>query len=525
MHPAILKTFRATALLLATCLTGAAARPNVLVILTDDLGYSDLGCYGSEIETPTLDRLAARGLRFSNFYNTGKCHSSRVSLLTGRWCRQAGDEPMTHAVTLPEMLRPTGYFTAISGKWHLAKTPEDYGFDRFFGHLSGATHFFKGDKTFRLNGQPWEVPAEGFYTTTAKVDFALKFLAEARRDEKPWFLYLPFNAPHAPIHPLPQDYEKYRNRYDSGWDAVHQKRTAKLRKEGLLPQTATPSPRPDHIPAWDSLTPEIRDWEARRMAGYAAMIDRVDQELARLVADLESAKELENTLIVFLSDNGACPYDRQNVRPDLPPHDPRSRWSDSTGWAWARNAPFRFYKQNQFEGGIATPAIFHWPAGLKSKPGAIDPTPAHLVDILPTVLEITQTPELKSLPGRTPSPLAGVSLAPIFAGKPLESRPPIHFLFGNDRALRDGDWKLVSFRGGPWELYHLSADPTELTNLAAGQPDRVKRMAAEWHRMTRDVLKAPASEQKPVAPAKSQIHPEWSDYSGERGANTTRRRR
>jgi len=504
----------------------AAERPNILIVLTDDLGYSDLGCYGAEIDTPVLDRLASNGLRFSQFTNTAKCHSSRVSLLTGRWCRQAGDESMQRAVTLPEILRPAGYFTAMSGKWHLSKEPTDFGFDRFFGHLSGACSYFEGDNTFRLNGKPWKVPSEGFYTTTADVDFALRFLTEARETKKPWFLYLAFNAPHAPIHPLKQDYEKYRDRYTAGWDEISNARITKQRKLGLLPEGTKPSPRPDHIPAWPNLTEEIRNWESRRMAGYAALIDRVDQELGRLVADLDKAGELDNTLILFLSDNGACPYDRNNIRTDLPPHDPSTKWTDSTGWAWARNSPFRFYKQNQYQGGCATPAIVHWPAGLKTKPGTIDATPAHLVDVLPTLLDLTKSKNPESFPDREPTPLAGASLAPVLAGKPLGKRPPIHYLFNQERALRDGDWKIVSFQAGPWELYNLAEDPTELDDLAARHPDRVATMSAEWHRMSRDVLMAPGGEQKPVAEKpKPKQHHEWSDYSGKRGANTSRRGR
>jgi arylsulfatase len=503
-----------------------AAKPNILVILTDDLGFSDVGSYGSEIETPVLDKLAANGLRFSQFYNTAKCHSSRVSLLSGRWCRQAGDESLKRAVTIPEILRPAGYFTAMAGKWHLTKEPTDFGFDRFFGHLSGACNYFKGDNTFRLNGKPWQVPAEGFYTTTANVDHALDFLTEARAAKKPWFLYLAFNAPHAPIQPLKQDYEKYRDRYTQGWDEIQKQRVAKQRQLGLLPEGAKPSPRPDHIPAWVDLTDEIRDWESRRMAGYAALIDRVDQELGRVVADLAKAGELDNTFILFLSDNGACPYDRQNIGRDLPPHDPASKWSDSTGWAWARNAPFRFYKQNQFEGGIATPAIVHWPAGLKTQPGAIDTTPAHLVDVLPTLLDLTAAGNPETFPGREPAPLAGVSLAPILRGEPLGKRPPIHFMFGKDRGLRDGDWKLVSFRSGPWELYQLAKDRTELHDLAAQHPERVAQMSAEWHRMAKDVLMAPNAEQRPVSKTPvPKSHGEWSDYSGKRGDNTSRRSR
>ncbi len=502
----------------------ASGRPNVLVVLTDDLGYSDIGCYGSEIETPTLDRLAANGLRFSQFYNTAKCHSSRVSLLSGRWSRQAGDESLARAVTLPEVLRPAGYFTAMTGKWHLSKQPTDFGFDRYFGHLSGATNYFRGDNTFQLNGQPWEIPSSGFYTTTANVDFALKFLAEARETKKPWFLYIAFNAPHAPIQPLKADYEKYRDRYTKGWDEVQKQRVAKQQKLGLLPEGSPATPRPDYIPAWTALTPELRDWESRRMAGYAGLIDRVDQELARLVADLEKSGELDNTLILFLSDNGACPYDRNNRGQDKPPYEPEANWTDSTGWAWVRNSPFRFYKQNQFEGGISTPAIAHWPAGLKTKPGAINPTPAHLVDVLPTIASLAGAEIPTTFPGREPSPLAGISLAPVLSGKELGPRPAIHLLYGNDRGLRDGDWKLVSLRGGPWELYNIAEDRTESRNLATQHPERVERMATEWHRMTRDELKATPQEQKPVGQEPIGMHPEWSDYSGKHGAKTGRRK-
>lgn len=491
-------------------------RPNVVVILTDDLGYSDLGCYGSEIETPTLDRLAADGLRFSQFYNTAKCHSSRVSLLTGRYSRQAGDESLARAVTLPEVLRPAGYFTAMTGKWHLSKEPTDFGFDRFFGHLSGATNYYKGDKSFRLNGEPWTVPDAGFYTTTANVDFALRFIGEAREAKKPWFLYIALNAPHAPIQPLKADYEKYRNRYTKGWDEIREARVAKQRKLGLLGENTKVDSRPDHIPAWESLPEATRDWESRRMAGYAALIDRVDQELTRVVADLEKSGELDNTLILFFSDNGACPYDRNNRGVDLEPYNPETNWTDSTGWAWARNSPFRYYKQNQFEGGIATAAIAHWPKGLKTKAGSINATPAHLVDILPTIASLTGAEIPKTFPGREPTPLAGVSLLPVFAGKELEKRPPIHFLFGQDRALRDGDWKLVSLKGGPWELYNIKEDRTETTDLADREPERPARMSSEWHRMAREEVLATAQEQNPVGKEAPKNHQEWTDYTSDR---------
>ncbi|MGE3776667.1 MAG: sulfatase-like hydrolase/transferase, partial [Pirellulaceae bacterium] len=359
----------------------ATPRPNILVVLTDDLGFSDLGCYGSEIETPHLDQLAARGVRFTQFYNTAKCHSSRVSLLTGRWCRQAGDESLRRAATIPEVLAPAGYFTAMTGKWHLSQQPTDFGFHRYFGHLSGACNYYRGDRSFRLNGQPWQVPSEGFYTTVANVDHAMNFLGEARTQRKPWFLYVAFNAPHAPLQPLEADYRKYLGRYDGGWDVMRKARLEKQQQLGLFGRNVEASPRPSHIPAWDTLPTETRAWEARRMAAYAALIDRVDQELGRLLADLAAQGELDNTLILFFSDNGACPYDRTSTGTDRDPFRPDVTWSDSTGWAWARNSPFRYYKQNQFEGGIATPAIAHWPAGLKLPAGSLVHSPAHLVDI------------------------------------------------------------------------------------------------------------------------------------------------
>ncbi len=491
----------------------AAPKPNILLVMVDDLGFSDLGCYGSEIETPVLDRLAANGLRMTQMYNTAKCHSSRVSLLTGRWCRQAGDEGMQRAVTIPEVLAPAGYFTAMTGKWHLTKEPTDFGFHRYFGHLSGSTNYYHGDNTFRFNGQPWTVPSEGFYTTTANVDQAMKFLGEARAEKKPWFLYIAFNAPHAPLQPLEVDYKKYLGCYDVGWDAIRAARVQKQKKIGLLPADLPVPPRPDHVRAWDKLTPEQREWEAKRMAVYAALIDRVDQELGRLMIDLEKAGELANTLILFVSDNGACPYDRQNINTDKEPYHADTKWTDSTGWAWARNAPFRYYKQNQFEGGIASPAILHWPAGLKSKAGSISNNPAHLVDVLPTFAAVAGASIPNTFPGRQLTPLAGISLAPILAGETMSNRPPIHLLYGSDRGLRDGEWKLVSFQSQPWELYHIATDRAETKNVAARHPEIVERMSNTWHSMSKDVLISPAAEIKPVAShVTEKIHREWTKY-------------
>lgn len=491
----------------------AASQPNFLLVMVDDMGFSDLGCYGSEIDTPNMDKLAAGGVRFTQFYNTAKCHSSRVSLLSGRWCKQAGDVSLKRAVIIPEVLAPAGYFTAMAGKWHLDQEPTDFGFQRYFGHLSGACNYYKGDNTFRLNGEKWTVPAEGFYTTIANVDRAIEFIGEARAAKKPWFQYIAFNAPHAPLQPLEADYKKYLGRYDVGWDTIRTARVAKQKQIGLLPTSLQESPRPDHVRAWDQLDDEHRSWEAKRMAAYAGMIDRVDQEMGRLIANLETAGELENTVILFVSDNGACPYDRGKPTPDLQPFDRNTSWSDSTGWAWARNSPFRYYKQNQFEGGITTAAIMHWPAGLKQKPGSVITMPAHLVDVLPTFAELGGAKVPTAFPGRELTPLAGTSLAPLIAGSEIKARPPIHLLFASDRGLRDGDWKLVSYKSQPWELYHIPTDRTELHDVAAKNPEIVERMVKQWHDMTANVLMGSAADNKPVATeATPHTNREWTDY-------------
>jgi len=466
----------------------AREQPNFLVILTDDLGFSDLGCYGSEIETPHLDKLAKNGVRFSQFYNTAKCHSSRVALLSGRWCAQAGDIKLNRAVTIAEVLKANNYFTAMSGKWHLAGKPEDFGFQHYYGHLSGSSDYFKGNNTFRLNAKPWPIPKKGFYTTIYKVNYALKFLQEARKEKKPWFLYLAFNAPHGPLQPLKEDYEKYLKRYDEGWDIIRDRRMAKQKKLKLFAKSLEPSARPSHVKSWVDMNTLEKKWEKMRMAAYAGMIDRVDQELGRVFKDLEEKKELQNTVIIFMSDNGACPYDRRPPEPDSVPYD-GTRWSDSTGWTWARNAPFRFYKRNQFEGGISSPCIVHWPAGLKLQQGSVNHTPTHLVDILPTIADIAGVNIPSEWPGRDVSPLAGVSLKPVLEAKPLSRRPAIHLKFGKDVGLRDGDWKLVSFQGQSWELYNIKEDRTELKNLSAQYPERVQAMADMWIQMSEKDLK------------------------------------
>ena len=500
--------------LISTALS--AEKPNVLIIMVDDLGFSDLGCYGSEIETPNLDRLAANGLRFTQFYNTAKCHSSRIALLTGRYAYQAGQESLQHASTTAEMLGSAGYRTMMTGKWHLSKQPTDFGFDRYFGHLSGACNFYKGDKTFRLNGEEWQVPESGFYTTVADVDFALKFLDEARQEKgRPWYLHIAFNAPHAPLQPMEVDYKKYLGRYEVGWDAIREARVQKQKELGLFGDGAEACPRPDHISAWKDMTPERQKWEERRMTALAGMIDRVDQEVGRLLADLEAKGELDNTFLLFMSDNGACPYDRTSRDMDREPYEPDVTWSDSTGWAWARNTPFRFYKQNQHEGGICTPGIAHWPAGLKTKPGAIVTDPVHLVDVMPTLTELTGAEIPKTWPERDLRPVSGTSFAKVLRGEPMGDRPPLYFLFAEDRGLRQGPWKLVSFKSNPWELYNIDEDRTELKNLAGEEPQRLQSMIATWTELAKDMDHAPAKSYAPVLEVSTEAslrHPEWTAF-------------
>jgi arylsulfatase len=401
----------------------------------------------------------------------------------------------------------------MTGKWHLDKEPTDFGFQRYFGHLSGATNYFTGDKSFRLNGQPYPVPVKEFYTTIANVDRAIEFIKEARALKKPWFQYIAFNAPHAPLQPLEQDFKKYLGRYDVGWDVIRAERVAKQKQIGLLPQATVESPRPQHVPEWSKLTEEQRKSEARLMTAYAGLIDRMDQEMGRLIDDLEKSGDLANTVILFVSDNGACPFHRGGATPQTEPYLPTTTWGDSTGWAWARNSPFRFYKQNQFEGGIASPAILHWPAGLKQNPGTVVSSPAHLVDVLPTFADIAGATIPATFPGRESSPLAGISLAPIIAGGEITTRPPIHLLFASDRGLRDGDWKLVSFQSQPWELYHMPTDRTENHNVAAKHPEMVARMSNQWHDMAANILVTKGKELTPVATSASpKLNPSWTQY-------------
>ena len=480
-----MRSFISFILILVSFVSIYGKRPNIVLIMADDLGFSDLGCYGSEISTPNLDQLAKNGLRFSQFYNTSKCHSSRVSLLTGLYCDQAGSSKLNRGVTIAEVLKSAGYSTWMSGKWHLDKQPTDFGFQKYWGHLSGACNFFTGDNSFRLNGKEWAVPetikGKSFYTTHAITDFALDFVNEGKIDNEsdPFFLYVAYNAPHYPLHAPKQAVLKYNGKYDNGWDNLRKTRYNKQVATGLIPEKFNLSPRAPHVPSWESIKQSEKEWEADRMEVFAAMIDLVDQNIGRLVKDLKKRGVFDNTLFLFCADNGGCPFERTRGR-NLKPWDPKSYWTYDASWAQASNTPFRLYKQNQHEGGISSPLIAHWPNGLKTKPGSITRQPAHLIDFMATFLELGKAKYPKQAGNRIIEPLEGKSLVPIFKNAERKGHETLYFHFGTDRALRQGKWKLVSAKKGKWELYNMDIDRTELIDLAEKFPTKVENMKGIW---------------------------------------------
>ncbi len=494
---------RLASLLWLTSLGGCVrndAPPNIVVILADDLGYSDIGAYGGEIHTPNLDSLAYGGVRFRQFYNAGRCCPTRAALLTGRYPHAVGMGRMVSALnsspesgpyqgylseqaeTLAEMLRTAGYKTYMSGKWHVGEKPEHWprqrGFDRYFGLISGASSYFEiirdqpRVRQMALDDEPWMPPDSGFYMTDAFTDWAVAYL-KGHQVGSPFFLYLAYTAPHWPLHALPEDIAKYADRYDAGWDVLRDERYARQLALGLIDSSWVLSPRPPNLPAWDD-EPDQANW-ARRMAVYAAMVDRMDQGIGRVVDILRSMNALDNTLIVFLSDNGGCAesVDGRNL------HDPTTRVGDrgsyqayGEAWANASNTPLRLYKQWVHEGGIATPFIVHWPHGIAG-PGRITDSPGHVIDLMATIGDLA---------GANMETMDGQSLVPVLsdASAAIPDRTLYWEHIGN-RAIRRGDWKLVSDRRtGEWELFNLATDPTELHDLATRHPDMVHRLAEAW---------------------------------------------
>ena len=491
--------------LLYSCVQGPQQPPHILLIMVDDLGFSDFGCYGGEIQTPHIDELAEHGLRFTQFYNTAKCHSSRVSLLSGLYCTQAGDESLNRATTIAQVLDSAGYFTSMAGKWHLHHQPTDFGFQRYWGHLSGATDYFIGDSTFRLNGETWKGFDKDFYTTDANVDYSLQFLDEALASGKPFFHYIAFNAPHYPLQAHREDVERYLGRYDDGWEKIREARYEKQQQLDLFPATWELPPIPAHMSGWDSLSPEKQEIESFRMSVYAAMVDRIDQNIGRLVEYLGEREVLKNTLIMICSDNGGCPFERSRNL-EIPPWEGGSFLLYDASWATVSNTPLRHYKQTQHEGGISSPLIVHWPGQVKH-PGTLEQSPGHLIDIMATCLEVSgaEYPEKEGL-----QPLQGKSLVPLFRGEEREDHEALYFVFNNCRALRKGEWKAVSFYGSQWELYNIASDRFEQHDLSGDYPTLVMELSERWHEMAETIDLLPEKKRGPVRdePA-SNTHPEW----------------
>ncbi len=461
-----------------------APRPNIVIILCDDMGFSDIGCYGGEIETPNLDRLAAGGIRFTDFHNNAKCTETRASLLTGLWHQQSKNLRKPGHVTMAEVLKSSGYTTLMSGKWHLASTPPERGFDRYFGFLGGAINFFtgldwgNGKNLMRLDSDVYQVPA-GFYSTDAFTDYALEFIDEAKRKDQPFFLYLAHNAPHFPLHALPEDIAKYKGRYDVGWDAIRRQRFAKLKELKIIDDTWPLSPRDPKVEPWNRITDEQAKFLLPMMEVYAAMVDRLDQNIGRLVEHLKKHDAFDDTLIVFLSDNGACPYQRLRT-PGVPPGPADSDFAYDARWANMCNTPLRLYKQYAHEGGSSTPAIAHWPRGVKAR-GELTRFTSHLVDLMPTVVEVAGAEYPKTHQGTKVLPMEGVSLVPALKRQAERRERPIYWEYAANHAVRDGNWKLVAERGRDWELYDLSVDRSETRDLAADNPQQVKRLAAGYN--------------------------------------------
>ena len=503
-------------------------RPNILLILNDDMGYSDIGCYGGEIHTPNLDRLAQGGLRFTQFYNTARCSPSRASLLTGLHPHQTGIGILTYdsgpegyagnlnqrCATIAEVLKPAGYRTYLSGKWHVSSNltqptdswPLQRGFDAFFGTIIGAGSFYDPNTLTRGNtNAEAEARRPGFFYTDAISDEAVKFLQthHTEHKDKPFFEYVAYTAPHWPLHAHDEDIAKYKGRFDSGWDTLREERLERLVRWGLLDPKWKLTGRDPSQPAWSEA--QNQAWLLRCMEVYAAQVDRMDQGIGRILAELEKQGELDNTLVIFLADNGACaeaiPEDvgvdelvnklmiaRSHTRegavvhfgnnPELMPGPENTYQSYGTAWANLSNAPFRFYKHWAHEGGISTPLIMHWPQGISDR-GDLRHTPGYLPDIMATILDVAQTAYPSTLAGREILPLEGHSLQQAFKAD-LASRPPMFWEHEGNAAMRIGHWKLVRDYPNAWELYNMEEDRTELHNLATQLPERVAAMSLEY---------------------------------------------
>jgi len=480
----------------------ADQRPNIVLIMADDMGYSDLGCFGGEIETPHLNALAKKGLRFSQFYNTGRCWPTRASLLTGLYPHQAR-KAMTFGPKappaysglvpnfcrmIPELLAEKGYRSYHIGKWHLNKPgrepnetwPLGRGFGRSYFSVTQNNYF--SPRLLYDEDQKIERPGGDFYATRNFSTRAVEYLKQhARRYiDQPFFMYLAYTAPHFPLHALAEDVARFRGKYKDGWDRSRQARYRRLKEMGIL--NCELSPRDPDAKAWNSLSEKEQDeWDAR-MATYAAMIYRIDVGIGRVVEQLKSMSALDNTLILFLSDNGASAeylVRGDGHKPGSAPGSAVSYRCLEVGWSNAANTPFRFHKIWVHEGGISTPLIAHWPQGIPSQ-GKITHDVGHVIDIMPTILDITGTIYPKTFHDEKTFPLPGRSLSPAFQGNRLEQHPFLFWEHVGNKAIRKGDWKLVAEHQGDWELYNLKVDRSELKNLAKTHPEKVRQLKQQW---------------------------------------------
>ena len=473
----------------------------MVLIMADDMGYSDLGCYGGEIKTPNLDRLAKNGIRYTQAYNTSKCWTTRISLLTGLYHHRS-DRDFSNTALIGEILKPAGYRTWWSGKHHASFSPHGRGFDHFSGFLGGAINFWNpGDKPRAGEDAPgWKAvytwafdkklvkpyqPPKAFFATDAFTDWSLEWLAEKERADDPFFLYLAYNAPHWPLHAHPEDIAKYEGAYDSGYEAVRKARYERQLASGLFDEEVTPLSEAEHK-VWSALSPRERKEEALRMQIHAAMVDRMDQNIGRLVAKLRETGKLENTLILFLVDNGSS-----HERPGRGEKNAQAPWGSvgsfeaiGQSWANATNSPFRKWKVQGLEGGICTPMIAHWPDGIKLPPNSICREPCHLIDFVPTFMELAG--DGARYPKHLPR-LDGVSLVSTFSGEKIEREDPLFFQYGSWQVLREDSWKLVQRKNDPWQLYDLSRDRTETRNLASEFPERVLQMKTRWGELAKTV--------------------------------------
>ena len=480
-----------------------AKRPNIIVVLADDMGFSDLGCYGSEIPTPNLDALAADGLRFTNFHNTSRCCPSRASLLTGLYAHQVGMGHMTtpgsplpsyegylndKCVTEAQVLDPAGYFTAMVGKWHVGMdhgaAPWDRGFQRSLNSIAGGFYWSDTPKAKLFlngtdigNGQgvlplPW-------YSTDLWTTYGLKFIDEALAAKKPFYLYLAENAPHFPLQAPPAEIAKFRHGiYEQGWDALREARYQRQLQMGIIDKSWALSPRDPQVKPWDSLTPAQKETYDGIMATYAAVISHLDTQIGVLVDGLKKRGQFDNTVIIFLSDNGANAEgpDGKNY-----PKLDTGHANVFLGRSWANlgNTPFRLFKHYEHEGGISSPFIVHWPDGIAAK-GELRGDMGHIIDIMPTVAALAGATYPTEFNGKPILPEEGTNLLPAMTRQPVNSDRPLFWEHEGNRAIHEGKWKLVALRDRPWELYDFNADRTELHDLAAQNPDVVQKLSAEW---------------------------------------------